>query len=192
MTIALAVTTWAWLAFEMVLLIRDRVRNQGSTAGDRGTRQLNFLLIIAAVVIADVLRPLTSTHSPLRIPGGPGGWTVIAGTVIVWLGLFIRIWAVATLGQSFRTTVEVDPGQAVVSRGPYRQIRHPSYTGLMLIVIGVGIAAGNWVALAVCIVLPGAAMLRRIRVEEAELTRVLGEPYQVYRDHTKRLIPGLW
>ncbi len=192
MTIALAVTTWAWLAFEMVLLIRDRVRNQGSTAGDRGTRQLNFLLIIAAVVIADVLRPLTSTHSPLRIPGGPGGWTVIAGTVIVWLGLFIRIWAVATLGQSFRTTVEVDPGQAVVSRGPYRQIRHPSYTGLMLIVIGVGIAAGNWVALAVCIVLPGAAMLRRIRVEEAELTRVLGEPYQVYCDHTKRLIPGLW
>jgi protein-S-isoprenylcysteine O-methyltransferase Ste14 len=190
--IALAVTTYLWLIFEVGLLVRDRRRSQGSTAGDRGTRQLNFLLIIAAVVFADVLRPLTSTHSPLRIPGGPGGWTVIAGTIIVWLGLFIRIWAVVALGQNFRTTVEVDPGQAVVSSGPYRQIRHPSYTGLMLIVIGVGLAAGNWVALAVCILLPGTAMLRRIRVEEAELTRVLGEPYLAYRNHTKRLIPGLW
>jgi protein-S-isoprenylcysteine O-methyltransferase Ste14 len=192
MAIALAVTTYAWLVFEVGLLVRDRRRSQGSTVGDRGTRQLNFLLIIAAVVFADVLRPLTSTHSPLRIPGGPGGWTVIAGTIMVWLGLFIRIWAVVTLGRSFRTTVEVDPGQAVVSSGPYRQIRHPSYTGLMLIVIGVGLAAGNWLALAACVLLPGAAMLRRIRVEEAELTRVLGQPYQAYRDHTKRLIPGLW
>jgi protein-S-isoprenylcysteine O-methyltransferase Ste14 len=192
MAIALAVTTYCWLVFEVVLLIRDRARNQGSTAGDRGTRQLNFLLIIVAVVVADVLRPLTSTHSPLRIPGGPGGWTVMVGTVIVWVGLVIRIWAVVTLGRSFRTTVEVDPGQTVVSSGPYRQVRHPSYSGLMLIVIGVGIASGNWLALAVCILLPGAAMVRRIRVEEAELTRVLGEPYQAYRNHTKRLIPGLW
>jgi protein-S-isoprenylcysteine O-methyltransferase Ste14 len=192
MAIALAVTTYAWLVFEVVLLIRDRVRNQGSTAGDRGTRQLNFLLIVVAVVFADVLRPLTGAHSPLRIPGGPGGWTVMAGLVIVWLGLLVRIWAVVTLGQSFRTTVEVDPGQAVVSRGPYRQIRHPSYTGLLLIVIGVGLASGNWLALAVCILLPGVAMALRIRVEEAELLRVLGEPYLAYRDHTKRLIPGLW
>jgi protein-S-isoprenylcysteine O-methyltransferase Ste14 len=192
MATALTVTTFGWLVFEVALLVRDRLRNQGSTAGDRGTRLLNFLLIIAAVVAADVLRPLTSTHSPLRIPGGPGGWTLIAGTVIVWIGLLIRIWAVVTLRQNFRTTVEVDPGQAIVSSGPYRQIRHPSYTGLLLIVIGIGLAAGNWLALAVCILLPGAAMLRRIRVEEAELTRVLGEPYRQYRDHTKCLIPGLW
>jgi protein-S-isoprenylcysteine O-methyltransferase Ste14 len=192
MAIALAVTTYAWLVLEVVLLIRDRVRNQGSTAGDRGTRQLNFLLIIVAVVFADVLRPLTNAHSPLRIPGGPGGWTLVVGTVIAWLGLVIRIWAIITLGRSFRTTVEVDPGQSVVSSGPYRLIRHPSYTGLLLIVVGVGLAAGNWLALAVCILLPGGAMLRRIRVEEAELTRVLGEPYRAYRDHTKRLIPGLW
>ncbi len=192
MAIALAVTYLCWLIFEVALLVRDRVRNQGSTAGDRGTRLLNFLLIIAAIVVADVLRPLTGTHSPLRIPGGPGGWTLIAGAIIVWIGLLVRIWAVVTLGRSFRTTVEVDPGQAVVSSGPYRQIRHPSYTGLLLMVTGVGIASGNWLALAVCILLPGAAMLRRIQIEEAELTRVLGEPYQVYRGHTKRLIPGLW
>ena len=57
---------------------------------------------------------------------------------------------------------------------------------------GFGLAAGTWPGLAVCVVVPAVAMLRRIQVEEAELTRVLGDPYRAYRNRTKRLIPGLW
>src|SRR3954452_3949685 len=49
-------------------------------------------------------------------------------------GLALRVWAIAALGSAFRTTVEVDPGQTVVSTGPYNWIRHPSYPGLLLIV----------------------------------------------------------
>ena len=111
---------------------------------------------------------------------------------MIWLGLAIRVWAIAALGRAFRTTVEVDPGQAVVSTGPYRWVRHPSYSGLLLIVSGFGLAAGNWLALAVCVVLPLPALVRRISVEEAELTLVLGDRYRAYQAHTKRLIPGLW
>jgi protein-S-isoprenylcysteine O-methyltransferase Ste14 len=110
----------------------------------------------------------------------------------MWLGLAIRVWAVAALGRAFRTTVEVDPGQGIVSSGPYRWVRHPSYTGLLLILAGLGLAAGNWLALAGCVALPLAALLRRIHVEEAELTRVLGQPYRAYQARTKRLVPGLW
>ena len=51
---------------------------------------------------------------------------------------------------------------------------------------------GNWLPLAICVALPLPALLRRIRVEEAELTRVLGEPYRAYQTRTKRLIPGVW
>ena len=91
-----------------------------------------------------------------------------------------------------RTTVEVDAGQAVVSTGPYRRVRHPSYSGLLLIVAGFGLAAGNWLALVICIVLPLSAVLRRIQVEEAELTGMLGDRYRAYQAQTKRLIPGLW
>ena len=57
---------------------------------------------------------------------------------------------------------------------------------------GLGLAVGNCLALAGCLALPLSALLRRIRVEEAELTRVLGQPYRVYQTRTKRLIPGLW
>jgi protein-S-isoprenylcysteine O-methyltransferase Ste14 len=93
---------------------------------------------------------------------------------------------------AFRTTVEVDPGQAVVSSGPYKRVRHPSYAGLLLILAGFGFAIGNWLAVLVCVLLPLPAVLRRITAEEAELTRVLGDPYRRYQTRTRRLIPGLW
>jgi protein-S-isoprenylcysteine O-methyltransferase Ste14 len=67
-----------------------------------------------------------------------------------------------------------------------------AYTGLLLIAAGIGLAGDTWPGLVVCLVLPTAAMLRRIRVVEAALTRVLGDPYRAYQSHTKRLIPGLW
>ena len=108
------------------------------------------------------------------------------------LGLIVRVWAITTLGRSFRTTVEVDAGQPVVQRGPYRWIRHPSYTGVLLLAAGYGLAMGNWLSLLIAVAVPVAAMLRRIGVEEAALTETLGRPYELYRTHTKRLVPGLW
>jgi protein-S-isoprenylcysteine O-methyltransferase Ste14 len=193
MRIVLSVTGALWLALELTLLVRDRARGTGGTGRDRGTRAANFVLIVIAIVVSEALAGVIGKHSPLRIPGaGPGGWPVITGLVIIWLGLAIRVWSIVVLGRSFRTTVEVDAGQPVVSRGPYRWVRHPSYTGVLLIAVGYGLALGTWPGFAICLVLPAAAILRRIGVEETELTRVLGDPYRDYRGHTKRLIPGLW
>jgi len=140
-----------------------------------------------------VVASVSGSRSPLWLTGaGVHGWPVIAGLVIIWAGLAVRIWAVGTLGRAFRTTVEVDQGQAVVTRGPYRWVRHPSYTGLLLIAAGFGLAFSTWPGLVLCIVLPAAALGYRIKVEEAELTRVLGESYRTYQQQTRRLLPGLW
>ena len=79
-----------------------------------------------------------------------------------------------------------------MSSGPYKWIRHPSYTGLLLIAAGFGLAVGNWLALAVGLLLPLPGILWRIRVEEAELERVLGAAYGSYRARTTRLVPRLW
>ena len=79
-----------------------------------------------------------------------------------------------------------------MSSGPYKWIRHPSYTGLLLVVAGFGLAVGNWLALAVGLLLPLPGILWRIHVEEAELERVLGAAYSAYRARTTRLIPRLW
>jgi protein-S-isoprenylcysteine O-methyltransferase Ste14 len=193
MTKLLSVTGYVWLALEVVLLLRDRARSKGGTADDRGTRALNFGLIVVAVVAAETLATVAGRHSPLWLPGAStGGWQTVPGLVVAWFGLALRVWAIVVLGRSFRTTVEVDAGQDVVTRGPYRWVRHPSYTGLLLIAAGIGLAAGTWPGLVICLVLPVAALLRRIRVEETTLARVIGDPYRSYQNRTKRLIPGLW
>jgi protein-S-isoprenylcysteine O-methyltransferase Ste14 len=183
--LALWLTLAGWAVLEFVLRVRERIGGKGSTARDRATRALVAIALGAAVALAVV------TASRATTPQIAGPYRA-AGLVVIWLGLGIRVWAIAALGPAFRTTVEVDPGQAVVSSGPYRWVRHPSYSGLLMIVTGCGLAAGNWLALAVCALLPLPAVLRRIQVEEAELTRVLGDRYRAYKAHTKRLIPGLW
>jgi protein-S-isoprenylcysteine O-methyltransferase Ste14 len=189
-TILFGVSGAVWLVLETSLFVRDMVRGMGGTARDRGTRSLTLVLVLAAIAAADALASVAGPHSPLRIPGHP--WIGLAGLIVVWAGLATRIWAVAELGHSFRTTVEVEAGQAVVSSGPYRLIRHPSYTGMLLISAGFGLGFHSWPGLALCVMLPLVSALRRIRVEEAELTSVLGEPYRAYSEHTKRLIPGMW
>lgn len=186
-TIVSAVT---WGAMELGLMWRDRARGVGRTYRDQGTRTLIVAGVLAAAVISAYLAKAAVPHPSLRIPGQL--WTGFAGLGLVLAGSLTRYWAVAELGDSFRTTVEVDDGQTVVSTGPYRLVRHPSYTGLLLIAAGFGLASHTWPGLAVCVLFPLSAMLQRIHVEETELVEVLGDPYRAYRRRTKRLIPGLW
>jgi protein-S-isoprenylcysteine O-methyltransferase Ste14 len=178
-------TLAGWAVFELGLRVRERRGGKGSAARDRGTRALVSVTLGTAIALAIVTG---SRSTGPRIVGPHRSF----GVIVMWLGLAIRVWAVAALGRAFRTTVEVDSGQAVVSTGPYRWVRHPSYSGLLLIMTGCGLAAGKWRALAVCASLPLLALLRRIHVEEAELTRVLGDRYRAYQAQTKRLIPGVW
>jgi protein-S-isoprenylcysteine O-methyltransferase Ste14 len=170
------VTLACWGVFELSLRVREAFQGRGRREHDRGTRLLIVVSLGAAFAVAAAVR---ST-----------GWA--AGVAVMWLGLALRVWAVATLGRAFRTTVEVDPGQAVVTTGPYRWVRHPSYTGLLLLVAGFGLASGGWLTFAACLALPLPAIAWRIHVEEAELVRVLGEPYRRYRATTARLVPRVW
>lgn len=190
MTIAVY-TTWVWLAFEIALRVRDRVRGTGSTAGDGNTRLAIMLLVAAAMTVASFTGIFLPADSPLRFPGPVVPWQ-IAGIAIMWLGLLVRIWAITVLGKHFRTTVEVDADQPVIQTGPYHWIRHPSYTGVLMITLGFGIASANYPSLLLTTIIPTYAFLRRIRLEEQTLLETLGTPYETYRHTTKRLVPGLY
>jgi protein-S-isoprenylcysteine O-methyltransferase Ste14 len=122
-----------------------------------------------------------------------GRWPLfVVGLVLVCAGIAIRQWAVALLGELFTIDVRVHPGQRVVDRGPYRWVRHPSYAGLILTFVGIGLALGNWAALIVLAVLPTAGLVVRIRFEERALLAGLGEPYRRFAASRPHLFPGLW
>jgi protein-S-isoprenylcysteine O-methyltransferase Ste14 len=184
--IALAYPTLAcWALLEVGLRVREAVQGKGGRKRDRGSRVLIAVSLGATIAVASLA---ASVAPSLGVPVA----VQVVGVVLMSLGLATRVWAVAALGGAFRTTVEVDPDQAVVTSGPYRWIRHPSYAGLLLIVAGLGLAVGNWLSVAACLLLPLPAFAWRIHVEEAELSRVLGDAYRAYRTRTARLIPGLW
>jgi len=178
------VTLAAWALLELGVRVGESFRGRGRRQRDRGTRILVALTVGAAIGTAVAAR----SSPPLRTSASPQA----AGLIVLWLGLALRAWAIATLGRSFRTTVEVDPGQTVISTGPYRWVRHPSYTGLLLILAGFGLSRGNWLALAACLLLPLPSFVWRIKVEESELERVLGDAYRTYGAGTARLVPRVW
>ncbi len=170
---------------------RTRWRSLRNRAGAR--RDSGSLVIIVACIVAGAggaaalagLAPATAIHG--------GRWPlVIAGAVLMWIGVILRQWAVWALGRFFTVDVRVAPDQTVVDRGPFAWVRHPSYTGLLLTVVGFALALGNWLALIVAIVLPLIGIVTRIRVEERALLDGLGDPYRRYSAGRKRLIPHVW
>jgi protein-S-isoprenylcysteine O-methyltransferase Ste14 len=82
--------------------------------------------------------------------------------------------------------------QPVITTGPYRVIRHPSYAGILLAVIGLGLLIGNWLSLVSLTIAIGGGLVFRIRVEERALLRNLGDDYRNYAATHKRLIPFIW
>jgi protein-S-isoprenylcysteine O-methyltransferase Ste14 len=113
------------------------------------------------------------------------------GLAILAVGVALRFYAVIVLGRFFTLVVMTRRDQHVVDTGPYRWIRHPSYTGFLLALAAVMLSYANWLALIG--VLPAlAGFLYRIRVEERVLSDELGEPYRSYMRRTKRLVPFVY
>ena len=124
---------------------------------------------------------------------GSARWPLfVIGVVLMATGIVIRQWSVAVLGRFFTVDVRVHSGQTVVDTGPYRWVRHPSYTGLLVTVLGIGLALGNWAALAVLAVVPTVGLVIRIRVEERALIEGLGEPYRRFAATRAHLVPWIW
>jgi protein-S-isoprenylcysteine O-methyltransferase len=145
-------------------------------------------MITAGMFIA-FLAPHLWPWARIALPPVPLFDTAIAMT---WTGIVLRIWAVLTLGRHFRTSVRILEGHKLVTSGPYRVLRHPSYTGGLLAVSGIGLAFGNWISLAGasgCIFL-GYGM--RILIEEAALRAHFGAEFEAHRKRTWAFIPFIW
>lgn len=107
-------------------------------------------------------------------------------------GALFRAWAVATLGNYFTWHVRVQKGQTVISSGPYRFVRHPSYTGALVLYVCTMLVLKAWIAAALVLIFLTAAFVRRIRYEEGLLISALGDDYVSYSRNLKRLVPALW
>ena len=115
----------------------------------------------------------------------------VLGIFLMVAGIAFRWYCILILGKFFTFDVAIHSGQPLIQTGPYRYIRHPSYTGALLTLAGFGLALGNWAGLAAVLLSMGLAYSYRIPVEVA-LTAALGDSYKEYVSRTWRLVPFLF
>lgn len=184
--VAFWVVFYLWIGAELWLGSRRRRLPSGATDHDSGSKWWLIGSIWMSVAIGfwvAFLVPDTAITS---------GRTAlfITGLVLMLAGMALRWYSIRVLGTSFTLEVSTRPGQEVVQSGPYRLMRHPSYTGGLLTVMGVLVCCVNWASLA-ALILAVAGYAYRIKVEERALATDLGSPYRDYMRRTKRLIPFL-
>jgi protein-S-isoprenylcysteine O-methyltransferase Ste14 len=162
-----------------------RRRREGATAYDGGSLALLLgllaLSLVSAALAATLLPGAAMVHGRALVFG--------LGIALILVGTALRTYAIRVLGRYFVITVAVGPDQQVVERGPYRLIRHPSYTGALLSLLGFGLVLTNWASLAAIILGSAVGFGYRVMVEERVLSRALGQPYIAYMRRTRRLIP---
>jgi protein-S-isoprenylcysteine O-methyltransferase len=121
-------------------------------------------------------------------------WDLITSVALAAMlgGLFLRIWAVATLGRFFTWFITVYDDHKVIREGPFRFIRHPAYCGALILLVANLIFLHSWVGAALSLVFQLLAYVRRIGYEEAMMVERMGQDYATYRREVRALIPLLW
>jgi protein-S-isoprenylcysteine O-methyltransferase len=122
----------------------------------------------------------------------PSRHLTFIGVLLFAAGIILRWYSIIHLGRFFTVDVSIAAEHKVIDSGPYRLIRHPSYSGALLAFVGLGLYLHNWVSLFVLILPISLAFLYRIQVEERALTDALGQDYRNYAARTKRLIPFVY
>ena len=176
-----------FLFSEILLTLTRRSRSKTGTKQDRSTLGIIWL-VIAISITAGVF--VAQNFQAAALPHGR--MLASAGVMLFVAGLMLRWWAIITLGRFFTVDVTIEKDHELVERGPFRIVRHPSYTGVLLAFVGLALSWCNWAALLVILVPIGTAFIHRMNVEEDALSRALGPRYADYIKRTKRLVPFIY
>lgn len=181
-----AIVLLLWGVSELLLTLSKRSKSN-AISKDRHSLGLIWLVNLTAVTLGII--------AAYRFPMYKIPWPKTAlevGWCLFVPGLVLRWYSVIYLGRFFTTNVAISPNHRLIDTGPYRFIRHPSYAGSALAVLGLALSFQNWASLLIIFVPFCAVTLWRIHVEEQALTSAFGQVYRDYTRRTKRLIPLIY
>jgi len=138
-----------------------------------------LMIAIGAAVLGTRATPRTMGLGPDAVP---------LGLSLVLLGLLIVAWALWKLGIGMPGGVET-LAPALVTRGPYRWIRHPVYAGMTVALVGYAVAARSWPGVVLTLAVFGPAAIYRASREEAALARTFPNDWPAYRSRTGAVLP---
>jgi protein-S-isoprenylcysteine O-methyltransferase Ste14 len=188
-------TGLAYLLLGLFFTLERRLRQGQSAqsldaeASDRNSTRLiggALLSSMLAMLLAPLLNRLQRGQSALPTACG---WV---GLGLMLSGIGLRTWANKTLGAFYTRTLRVTEEQHIIENGPYRVVRHPGYTGSMLLWMGAGLATMNWLITAIIALVTASAYVYRIQAEEIMLEQSFGADYQAYQRRTWKLFPPIY
>ena len=179
-----------WLIPEIIGMFRQmsKVSRKTAVTQDRGS----MIVLIGLQWIGLALNFLLAWLFPVAALRFHRTLLFIFGILFIVLGVALRWFAIWTLGRYFTRDVAVSRDQEVIQTGPYRFVRHPSYSGTFLTMLGVGLAMTNWASLSCLLLCVFLGHFYRIKIEEEALIQSIGQPYVEYMHRTKRFVPLLF
>jgi len=175
-----------WLVFVAIWIVmarRGKVVAERESAYSRLSHYLPLAIAIYLLAAPHVpIAPLSDRFVPLAL------WPVRLGAALTVAGIVFAIWARIQLAGNCSSDVTVKRDHELMVDGPYRWVRHPIYSGILVALAGTALAVGEWRG-AVAVVLAFAAFLRKLRIEEALMHLQFGEASARYADQVPALIP---
>ena len=175
-----------WLAYWGIAAARVKPPVRREPALSRAAHTIPLLL---AALLLLMHRPGNALGSQLLPWRGAGRYDV--GLALVALGLAFAVWARVFLGRNWSGIVTVKQDHELVRRGPYRFVRHPIYTGMLLAFLGTAIAQDQWRSL-IALALVWLALWRKWKLEERFMQETFGEQYLAYRRQVPAVVPWKW
>jgi protein-S-isoprenylcysteine O-methyltransferase Ste14 len=172
--------------FEIFMSKRHHGKREISKSGDRGS----IWMISISIATGYWLSFIVASTKLGRIYH----WNTffLIGSVLVLIGLIIRITSILTLKQHFTYTVTKIENHDLIEKGLYKRIRHPGYLGQLIIFLGISTCLSNWLSILLMIIPVSIGYLNRIRIEEKFMVEHMGQKYLDYQKRTKRLIPMIF
>jgi protein-S-isoprenylcysteine O-methyltransferase Ste14 len=176
---------WAFFPeFRIVWRAQKADRARGASEDGRSMQVIVFGMWIGLAAAFPLAR-----ISRFAFPAGGRVGAFWAGTLLLVAGSLLRRHCWRMLGAYFTGNVQTVSGQAVVDRGAYRYVRHPSYTAGIMMFVGIGMALGSWLSTLITFLASAGVYLYRVQVEERALAAAIGQPYVDYMKSRKRFVP---
>jgi len=184
--IIIIVISYLYGFFEVLLNLQQKRKSRVSASRDKGSLWLLYGLITLGYALSFAI-------GATKI-GRMYVWDTFfgIGMVIFVIGLLIRIHSILTLKQYFTYSVATVENHKIITTGLYKFIRHPGYLGQIMVFLGISISISNWISILFMMIPVSIGYLYRINIEEKFLSEQLGEDYQFYQEHTKKIIPMLY
>ncbi len=172
-----------WFVFEMIFSwTTPFIRNRGKiTFEDSGSTALIIMGSFFCIALALYL----SLNGIFLIPP----WITYVGLGLFAFGMVFRFWAILTIGKQFSPIVGIYKEHALIKNGPYKYVRHPSYSGALLMLLGYGLILRSLIGSIVIVAVMLGIYLYRIMIEERTLSKRFPEGYASYSRDKKKIIP---